>query len=49
MITLLLGQMQFKIREKAKQLREKHRWSGRATLIAGALTIFSGLRAAGLI
>lgn len=49
MTTLLLGHLQFKIREKAKQLREKHRLSGRITLIAGVLTILSGLRVADLI
>jgi uncharacterized membrane protein YidH (DUF202 family) len=48
-ITPVLGQLQFKIREKAKQLREKHRWSGRITLIAGLITILSGLLAAGII
>lgn len=48
-MTLMLGQLQFKIREKAKQLREKHRWSGRITLIVGLITILSGLLAAGII
>jgi len=47
--TPVLGQLQFKIREKAKQLREKHRWSGRITLIVGLITILSGLLAAGII
>jgi uncharacterized membrane protein YidH (DUF202 family) len=49
LITPVLGQLQFKIREKAKQLREKHRWSGRITLIFGLVTILSGLLAAGII
>ncbi len=49
LITPVLGQLQFKIREKAKQLREKHRWSGRITLIVGLVTILSGLLAAGII
>ena len=48
-ITPVLGQLQFKIREKAKQLREKHRWSGKITLIVGLITILSGLLAAGII
>ena len=48
-ITPVFGQLQFKIREKAKQLREKHRWSGRITLIVGLITILSGLLAAGII
>lgn len=48
-MTPVLGQLQFKIREKAKQLREKHRWSGRITLIVGLAVILSGLRAAGII
>jgi membrane-bound ClpP family serine protease len=48
-MTPVLGQLQFKIREKAKLLREKHRWSGRTTLIVGLATILSGLRAAGII
>ena len=48
-MTPVLGQLQFKIREKAKQLREKHRWSGRITLIVGLITILSGLLAAGII
>jgi uncharacterized membrane protein len=48
-ITPVLGQLQFKIREKAKQLREKHRWSGRITIIVGLITILSGLLAAGII
>ena len=48
-ITPALGQLQFKIREKAGQLREKHRWSGRITLIVGLVTILSGLLAAGII
>jgi uncharacterized membrane protein YidH (DUF202 family) len=48
-MTPVLGQLQFKVREKAKQLREKHRWSGRVTLIVGLAAILSGLRAAGII
>jgi uncharacterized membrane protein YidH (DUF202 family) len=48
-VTPVLGQLQFKIREKAKQLREKHRLSGRVALIVGLAAILSGLRAAGLI
>jgi cytochrome bd-type quinol oxidase subunit 2 len=48
-MTPVLGQLQFKIREKAKQLREKHRWSGRIALIVGLSAILSGLRAAGFI
>ena len=48
-MTPVLGQLQFKIREKAKQLREKHRWSGKITLIVGLITILSGLLAAGII
>ena len=49
LMTLVLGQLQFKIRDKARQLREKHRWSGRITLIVGLVTILSGLLAAGII
>ncbi len=49
LITPVLGQLQFKVREKAKQLREKHRWSGRITLIVGLAAILSGLRAADII
>ncbi|MBA4395967.1 MAG: hypothetical protein C0394_01045 [Syntrophus sp. (in: bacteria)] len=48
-MTLVLGQLQFKIRDKAKQLREKHRLSGRITLVVGLAAILSGLRAAGII
>jgi uncharacterized membrane protein YidH (DUF202 family) len=48
-MTPVLGHLQFKIREKAKQLREKHHWSGRITLLVGMLTILWGLRAAGII
>jgi hypothetical protein len=48
-MTPVLGQLQFKVREKAKQLREKHRWSGRITLIVGPVAILSGLRTAGII
>jgi len=48
-MTPVLGQLQFKIRERAKPLREKHRWSGRITLIVGLVTILSGLSAAGII
>jgi hypothetical protein len=48
-VTPVLGQLQFKIREKAKQLRDKHRLSGRVTLIVGLAAILSGLRAAGFI
>ena len=48
-MTLMLGQLQFKIRDKARQLREKHRWSGRITLIIGLAAILSGLRAADII
>lgn len=48
-ITPVLGQLQFKIREKAKQLREKHRLSGRITLIVGLATFLSGLRVTGII
>jgi uncharacterized membrane protein YidH (DUF202 family) len=48
-VTPVLGQLQFKIREKAKQLREKHRLSGRVALFVGLAAILSGLRAAGLI
>jgi hypothetical protein len=48
-MTPVLGQLQFKIREKAKSLREKHRWSGRITLIGGLITILLGLRTAGII
>lgn len=48
-VTPVLGQLQFKIRERAKQLREKHRWSGRITLVVGLAAILSGLRVAGII
>lgn len=48
-VTLMLGQLQFKIRDRAKQLREKHRWAGRITLIVGMAAILSGLRAADII
>ncbi len=48
-VTSVLGQLQFKIRAKAKQLREKHRWSGRVTLIVGLAAVISGLRAAEII
>lgn len=48
-MALVLGQLQFKIRDKAKQLREKHRLSGRITLVVGPAAILSGLRAAGII
>ena len=48
-MTLMLGQLQFKIKDRARQLREKHRWSGRITLIVGLAAILSGLRAADII
>lgn len=48
-MTPVLGHLQFKIKEKAKQLREKHRLSGRITIIVGLVTILSGLGAAGII
>ena len=48
-MTLILGQLQFKIRDMARQFREKHRWSGRITLIVGLAAILSGLRTADII
>lgn len=48
-VTPLLGHLQFRIREKAKPLREKHRLSGRITLVIGLAAILSGLWAAGII
>jgi hypothetical protein len=49
LLTPVIGQMQFKFREKAKLFRVIHRWSGRITLIIGLLTILSGLQVAGII
>jgi uncharacterized membrane protein YedE/YeeE len=46
--TPLLGSLQFRIPDKAKSLREKHRLSGRIALIVGSITILSGLHAAGI-
>jgi hypothetical protein len=48
-ITPVLGQLQFRWKEKAQQIRALHRWSGRLTLAAAALNLFSGLWLAGII
>jgi hypothetical protein len=48
-ITLVLGILQFKIREKATHLREMHRWSGRITITMALAAILSGLLTAGII
>ena len=49
LMTPLLGHLQFRIPQKARTLREKHRWSGRITLIVGLAAILSGLRTADII
>lgn len=48
-VTPALGQLQFEITARAKQLREKHRWSGRIAFIVCLVTILSGARSAGII
>ncbi|MFH1081073.1 MAG: hypothetical protein V1766_12590 [Pseudomonadota bacterium] len=48
-MALILGPLQFKIKDRARHIREKHRWSGRITLIVGLTAILSGLRAADII
>jgi hypothetical protein len=48
-VTLVLGTLLLRIREKAGQLRGIHHWSGRMTLAIGVAAILSGLMAAGII
>jgi len=48
-VTPGLGQLQFRWKEKAQKIRALHRWSGRLTLAAAALNIFSGLWLAGIL
>ena len=49
LLTPLLGHLPFRIPQKARALREKHRWSGRVTLAVGSITILSGLYISGII
>ena len=47
--TPVVGQLQFRIRSRIRQLRSVHRWSGRLMLALALLTVLSGLRTAGII
>jgi hypothetical protein len=49
LLTPVLGQASFRIRGKAALLRTIHRWSGRTTLVLMAVTLATGLIAAGIV
>jgi hypothetical protein len=42
-LTLLLGIVQFKVRDQAARIRAIHRWTGRVTLLMVFFTVVSGL------
>lgn len=48
-LTPALGRASFSIRGKAALLRTIHRWSGRTTLVLTAVTLATGLIAAGIV
>lgn len=45
----VLGNLQFVLRGKAKEIRAAHRFSGRVTLTLMGINILSGLRLAGIL
>jgi cytochrome c biogenesis protein CcdA len=47
-LTLLLGHLQFRVRNASGKIRDLHRWSGRITLIFACMAIASGLWTAGI-
>lgn len=47
-VTPFLGNLQFVLRQKAKEIRAAHRLSGRGTLALMGINVFSGLWLAGI-